>query len=77
MVSFGETEFIPSIKSDFYHCGVIEVGVFSAEYVAEGIADEACVADCHVDGVMGMAVNPCRDSTVGNIVAEFGGIFGV
>ena len=61
-------------QSDFYYGGVVEGGVFAAEEVAEGIADEAGVADCQVGEMMGMTVDPCRDSTVCDIVAEFGGV---
>ncbi len=53
---------------------LVEDGVFAAEEVAEGIADEAGVADCQVGEMMGMTVDPCRDSTVCDIVAEFGGV---
>ena len=64
-------------QSDFYYCGIIESGVFAAKDVAEGIADEVGVADCQVGDMMGMAVDPCRDSTGGNVVAEFGCIGGI
>ena len=37
---------------DFYNCGVVEGGVFAAEDVAEGIADEVGVADCQVGGMV-------------------------
>lgn len=63
-----------SIVSGFYYGGIVEVGVFAAEYVAEGIAYEVSIANHQVGGMMGVTVNPCRDSTVGYVVAEFCGI---
>ena len=60
--------------SNFYYGGVVEGGVLAAEEVAEGIADEAGVTDCQVGEMIGMTVDPCRDSTVGYVVAKFGSI---
>lgn len=48
-----------SNTSDFYYGGIVEFGVFTAEDVTEGIADEAGVATHQVGGMMGMSVNPC------------------
>ena len=45
--------------SDFCQGGIVEVGVFTAEDISEWIADEVSVANHHVGGMMGMAVNPC------------------
>ena len=45
--------------SDFYQGGIVKVGVFTAEDISEWIADEVSVANHHVGGMMGMAVNPC------------------
>ena len=69
----GEIQELSNI-SDFYHGGVIEVGVFTAEYIAERIADEVSVTNHHVGGMMGMAVNPCFDSTVSYVISKFSGI---
>lgn len=48
-----------SIVSDFYYGRVIEVGVFTAEYIAEGIAYEVSVANHQVGTMVGVTVNPC------------------
>lgn len=48
-----------SIVSGFYYGGIVEVGVFTAKYIAEWIADEMSVANHHVGGMMGVTVNPC------------------
>lgn len=47
------------IVSDFYYGGIVEVGVFSAEYVAEGIADKVGIANHQVGRMMRMAIYPC------------------
>lgn len=60
--------------SYFYHSGIVESRVFAAEDVTEGIADEVSVGNHHVGGMMGMTVNPCCDSTISYVVAEFGGV---
>lgn len=39
-------------SSDVYNCGVVEGGIFVAEEVAEGIADEVGISDCQVGGMM-------------------------
>ncbi|MDE5773435.1 MAG: hypothetical protein K2H86_03140 [Muribaculaceae bacterium] len=62
------------LTSYFNDCEIVEVGVFTAEEVAEGIADKMSVANHQICTVMGMSVNPCRDSAVSNVVAEFGGV---
>lgn len=64
-------------KSHFNYRGIIEVDVFAAEDMAEGIADEVCVTNHKVGAVMWMAVNPCGDVTVSNEVAEFCGVGGI
>ena len=38
--------------------------MFAAEDVAEGIADKVGAANHHVNGMMGMVVNQCGDSTL-------------
>ena len=48
-----------SIVSDLYHSGIVEVGVFTAEYIAEWIADEVSVTNHQVGGMVGVTVNPC------------------
>lgn len=63
-----------SIVSDSYHSGIVESRVFAAEEIAEGIADEVGVASHLVGGMMGMAVRPCGDSTVGYVVTKFGSV---
>lgn len=60
-----------SIVSDFYYGGVVEVGIFTAEYIAEGIADEVSIANNQLGGMMRMAIYPCGDSAVGYVIAEF------
>ena len=62
---------------DFNHGGVVEVGVFATEEVAERVAYKVGVANHQVGTVMGMSVNPCGDSAVSNVVAEFGGVGGI
>ena len=64
-------------QSDFYHGGVVEGGIFVTEEIAEGVADKVGVADRQVGEMMGMTVDPCRDSTVCDIVAEFGCVSGI
>lgn len=44
---------------DFYYGRVVEVRVFAAEDVAEGIAYEVSIANHQVGGMMRMTVNPC------------------
>lgn len=61
----------------FNCCGVIEVGIFATEDVAEGIADEVGIANHQVGTMMGVSVNPCEDSAVSNVVAEFSGVGGI
>ena len=51
--------------------------VFTTEDIAEGIANEVGVANHQVGTVMGVSVNPCGDSAVCNVVAEFGGVGGI
>ena len=48
-----------SIVSDFYHSGIVETRVFTAEYIAEGIAYEVSVANHQVGTMVGVTVNPC------------------
>lgn len=62
---------LKSIVSDLYHSGIVESRVFAAEDVAEGIAYEVSVANHQVGTMVGVTVNPCGDSTVGYVVAEF------
>ena len=47
-----------SIVSDFNYGGVIEAGIFSEAYIAEGIAYEVSIANLQIGRMMGMAVNP-------------------
>ncbi len=48
-----------SIVSDLYHSGIVETRVFTAEYIAEGIAYEVSVANHQVGTMVGVTVNPC------------------
>lgn len=48
-----------SIVSGFYYGGIVEVGVFAAEYVAEGIADKVGIANHQVGRMIRMAIYPC------------------
>ena len=41
-----------NIVSDFYYGRIIEVSVFAAEEIVEGIADEMGVANHHVGGMV-------------------------
>lgn len=65
---------LSTIKLYFNHSGIIEVGVFATEEVAERVTDKVGVGNHQVGTVMGMSVNPCGDSAVSNVVAEFGGV---
>lgn len=47
--------------------------MFAGEDVAERVADEAGVAYHQVGLMMSMAVDPCVDSAVGDVVAKFCG----
>ncbi len=53
----GEIQELSNI-SDFYQGGIFEVGVFTAEYIAEGIADEVSVANHQVGTMLEVTVNP-------------------
>lgn len=53
--------------------GVVEGGVFAGEDVSERVADEMGVAYHQVGLMMGVTVDPCVDSAVGDVVAKFGG----
>lgn len=59
--------------SDFDDGGVVEGGVFASKDVAKRIADEVGVAYCQVGLMMGVTVDPCVDSAVGDVIAKFGG----
>lgn len=59
--------------SDFDDGGLVESGVFAGEDVAERVADEMGIAYHQVGLMMGVAVNPCVDSAVGDVVAKFCG----
>ena len=65
---------LSTIKLYFNDCGIIEVGIFAAEDIAKWIADEVGITNHQVGTMMGVSVNPCEDSTVGNVVAEFSGV---
>ena len=60
-------------QSDFDDGGVVEGGVFAGEDVAERVADEVGVAYHQVGLMMGVTVDPCVDSAVGDVVAKFCG----
>lgn len=59
--------------SAFDDGGLVEGGVFASEDVAERVADEVCVAYHQVGLMMGVTVDPCVDSAVGDVVAKFCG----
>lgn len=59
--------------ADFDDGGVVEGGVFVGEDVAERVADEMGVAYHKVGLMMGVAVNPCVNLAVGDVVAQFCG----
>ena len=58
--------------ADFDDGGVVEGCAFTGEDVAERVADKMGVAYNQVGMMMSVAIDPCVDSAVGDVVAEFG-----